>query len=152
MESETTTQALFPRMWHVARVDMYPWGQLIGPQLLCDTWGPLPSCTTTVNSWGWAPAFATTLLSWLSKLKWPGGLGEVTYVELALDYEGFSGQCLPSTPNSRLCGLALPLSERARVMRVALTKLARLVQVQLFPAKLMQRSTALWALWIKCTA
>ena len=44
---------------------------------------------------------------------------EVSWAELALDYEAFAGRALPASPDHRLRGTRLPLGERAQVLRKA---------------------------------
>ena len=47
------------------------------------------------------------------------GLAEVSWAELALDYEAFVGRVLPTSPDHGLWGTRLPLGERAQVLRKA---------------------------------
>ena len=47
------------------------------------------------------------------------GPAEVSWAELALDYEAFVGRALPSSPDHRLRGTRLPLGERAQILRKA---------------------------------
>ena len=76
------------------------------------------------------------LLSWLQELQWVPGMGQVTFVVLALDLEAYSGRALPASAGEELPSIVLSLHERARVLRTALSILQRhvatgaLVQVQ----------------------
>ena len=66
------------------------------------------------------------LLLWLAQLHWmPPGAGQVTFIELALDFEATAGWALPPSPQSSLQGVALSLHDRARVLRVASVVLKR---------------------------
>ena len=55
--------------------------------------GDVPS-----SEWRWEPAFREALLSWLRELQWEPGMGQVTFVELALDFEAHSGRAMPASP------------------------------------------------------
>ena len=90
--------------------------------------GPLPLAVRNMalSEWGWEQAFLVDHLLWLAQLHWmPLGAGQVTFIELALDFEATAGQALPPTPQSLLQGVALSLHERARVLRVAFVALKR---------------------------
>ena len=47
------------------------------------------------------------------------GPAEVSWAELALDYEAFAGRALPASPDHCLRGTRLPLGERAQILRRA---------------------------------
>ena len=47
------------------------------------------------------------------------GPAEVSWAELALDYEAFVGRALSASPNHRLQGTRLPLRERAQALHIA---------------------------------
>ena len=47
------------------------------------------------------------------------GPAEVSWAELALDYEAFEGRALPASPDHRLRGTRLLLGERAQILRKA---------------------------------
>ena len=66
-----------------------------------------------------AQEFVNDLLRWFRALSWSPELGEVSWVELALDYEAFTARALPAAPCHRLHGTRLPLGERAQVLRKA---------------------------------
>ena len=46
----------------------------------------------TAVQWGWPQAFLTALLNWMAALRWPGKRGTVTFMELAVDFEGWMGK------------------------------------------------------------
>ena len=78
----------------------------------------------STKEWGWEQAFLVDLLLWLAKLQWmPQGSGQVTFMELAMDFEATAGRALPPSPQSSLQGVSLSLHERARVLRVAMASL-----------------------------
>ena len=62
------------------------------------------------------------LLRWAGALLWIPGQGQVTYRELALDFEEHAGRTLPAAPGHKLAGRVLPLRERAHVLKLALDK------------------------------
>ena len=59
------------------------------------------------------------LVRWAQPPAWPPGPAEVSWAELALDYEAFVGRALPATPDHRLRGTRLPLGQRAQIVRKA---------------------------------
>ena len=67
------------------------------------------------------------LLSWLGALVWADEVGTVSFLELAMDFEAHAGRALPAAPQAAFRGTSLPLQERARVLRLALTTLGKLV-------------------------
>ena len=58
---------------------------------------------------------------------WADEPGTVTFIELALDFEETSQRTLPTAPQAKYRGTALPLQERARVLRLALCTMQKLV-------------------------
>ena len=102
----------------------YPWRQLgAGPHppapptaLLALRAGPPPG-------WPWEESFAMALPPWTSRLRWLSGQGQVTYVELALDFEAHAEQALPAPSDHRLRGVTLPLRTRGQVLKMALDAL-----------------------------
>ena len=52
-------------------------------------------------------------------------MGQVTFVELALDFEAHSGRAMPASPGAELQAIVLSLHERSRVLRTALAVLQR---------------------------
>ena len=69
--------------------------------------------------WRWPQDFIQDLVRWARALAWMPGPAEVSWAELALDYEVFVGRALPAFPDHRLRGTRLPLGERAQVLRKA---------------------------------
>ena len=55
-------------------------------------------------------------MRWASELQWVPGSGQVTYAELALDFESHSNRALPARPGHRHARQVLSLRERARVL------------------------------------
>ena len=64
------------------------------------------------------------------------GPAELSWAELALDYEALTGKALPASPDQRLRGARLPLGERAQVQR----KEAGLIKRQLVAGTLLCRA------------
>ena len=95
--------------------------------------------------WGWEAGFLVALTSWLEAMRWvPESTAHATFLELALDFEAFSGHALPSSPSAKFVAPALPLQERARVLRVALIIMRRhVLHGSLFPGKLIARANSL---------
>ena len=103
----------------------YPMRELVGP-LPCPEPLPIAVRNMSPSEWGWEHAFLVDLLLWLAQLHWmPPGAGQVTFIELALDFEATAGRALPPTPQSSLQGVPLSLQEWARVLRVAFVALKR---------------------------
>ena len=68
----------------------------------------------------------------------------MSFIELALDFEEYAARTLPAAPQAKFQGHTLPLQERARVLRLALCTLQRLVKSgSLHPAKVITRATSL---------
>ena len=62
---------------------------------------------------------------------------QVSYMELALDFEAYAGRQLPPAPQSRFVGGEMPLQEKARVLRLITTLMGRAVgQDTILPAKM----------------
>ena len=76
-------------------------------------------------SWPWEASFAEALLRWAAHPWWAPGLGSVTYVELAPDFEMRTGRV---APRHQLKGNILPLRSRGRVLKLALGKLEKHLQ------------------------
>ena len=56
------------------------------------------------------------MVRWARALAGGPGPAQVSWAELALDYEAFVGRALPASPAHRLQGTRLPLGERAEVL------------------------------------
>ena len=75
---------------------------------------------------------------------WAGEVGTVSFLELAMDFEAHAQRALPAAPQAAFPGTALPLQERARVLRLVLATLGKLVKTgSLHPAKLVTRCASL---------
>ena len=82
----------------------------------------------TEKAWPWGTQFLTDLLKWQGA---PVGADEVctvSFLELAMDFEAHAKWDLPAAPQAALRGTALPHQERARVLRLALSTLGKLVK------------------------
>ena len=67
----------------------------------------------------WPQDFIHHLVRWARALARMLGPAEVSWADLALDYEAFVGWALPASPDHRLRGTRLPLGERAHILRKA---------------------------------
>ena len=77
--------------------------------------------------WLWERGFEEALVHWASALQCVPGSGQVTYAELALDFESHSNRALPARPGHRHAPQVLSLWERARVLREAVDLLQPLL-------------------------
>ena len=101
----------------------YPWHQLgAGPLPMPPARPPLDAPEGLPPHWPWEATFLHALLRWAGALLWLPGQGQVTYVELALDFEEHAGRALPAAPGHKLAGRVLPLRERAHVLKLALDR------------------------------
>ena len=72
------------------------------------------------------------------------GHGQVSFMELVLDFESHAGRPLPPTPQSRFTGSELSLQEKGRVLRLAVTLLGRATgRESILPAAITTRCRAL---------
>ena len=85
-----------------------------GPQPSSTRGYPFPELTAVI------PSCARTHLATIL----PVAASQVTFIELALDFEAFSGRNIPLSQRSRYQA-SLPLQERARVLRLAVSILRR---------------------------
>jgi len=60
------------------------------------------------------------MLAWLAALKWKDDPGQVTFLELALDFEAHLDCTLPASPQSWYVALTLSLHECAMVLRLVM--------------------------------
>ena len=101
----------------------YPWHQLgAGPLPMPPARPPLDAPEGLPPHWLWEATFLHALLRWAGALLWLPGQGQVTYVELPLDFEEHVGRALPVAPGHKLAGRVLPLRERAHVLKLALDR------------------------------
>ena len=97
----------------------YLWDDFVGP-LLGDTIRHQPRLRPgTPPDWRWPRDFIRDLGRWARALSWMPGPADISWAELALDYEAFVGRALPGSSDHRLRGTRLPLAERAQVLRKA---------------------------------
>ena len=101
--------SLFPEQPRPRPRNPYPWDAFVGP---------IPGDAVR-HHWRWPQDFIHDLVRWARALAWDPGPAEVSWAELALDYEAFVGRALPASPDHRLRGTRLPLGERAQVLRKA---------------------------------
>ena len=84
------------------------------------------------RDWRWGNDFLPAMLCWLQELQRlptdddvPVGHRQVSFMELALDFESHAGRPLPPTPQSRFTGSEMSLQEKGRVLRLAVTLMGR---------------------------
>ena len=95
-------------------------------------------------TWPWETQFLADLLKWLAALVWADEVGTVSFLELAMDFEAHAKQALPAAPQAAFRWTALPLQERARVLRLALSTLGKLVKTgSLHRARVVTRCASL---------
>ena len=125
MQPEEEACLLFPVEQCKAPQESYPWHQLQPPfPRPCPK--DLPKLGQLPRDWKWGADFLPALLRWLSELQWlprddslPETHRQVSFLELALDFESHAGRPLPPTPQTRFVGGEMSLQEKGRVMRVA---------------------------------
>ena len=93
----------------------YPWQELVGPLLRPGRGPQLRLAPGFPRRWKWDQQLAADLVSWASMLRWREG--EVSYAELAMEFEATSGWALPACPEHALRMTVFPLHERAAVLR-----------------------------------
>ena len=84
------------------------------------------------RDWKWGPDFQPAILLWLSELQWlphddnlPEAHRQVSFLELALDFESYTGRPLPPTTQTQFAGGEMSLQEKGRVLRVAVSLLGK---------------------------
>ena len=150
MKKEEEVGLLFPAARKRVQPDCYPWHQLQLPRpqqqpTKVPEPGPLP------REWRWGRDFPPAILSWPRELHWlptdddaPVGHGQVSLMELALDFESHAGRPLPPTPQLRFTGSEMSLQEKGRVLRLAVTLLGRAAgRESILPATITTRCRAL---------
>ena len=134
---------LFPSARHVRQTG-YPYQQLTGPVPRTENLATLTLAKPTAKTWPWELPFLVDLLSWARQLVWADEPGTVTFIELALHFEETSQRTLPTAPQAKYRGTTLPLQERARVLRLAVCTMQKLVtRGALHPAKVITRANSL---------
>ena len=89
----------------------YPWDDFVGP-LPGDTVRNQPRLRPGAPpGWRWPHDFVQDLVTWARALAWMPGPAEVSWAELALDYEAFVGWALLASLDHQLRGTRLPLGE-----------------------------------------
>ena len=78
------------------------------------------------QEWRCDSDFRDDLIRWVNALVWIPVKGQVSFMELAMDFECFAAHTLPASPQAVYRATALPLPERARVLKLALATLQRL--------------------------
>ena len=118
---------LFPVEQRKAPQEQYPWHQL-QPPFPRPTKTQLPAMGQLPKDWKWGPDFQPAILRWLSELQWlprddnlPEAHRQVSFRELALDLESYTGRPLPPTPQTRFKGGEMSLQEKDRVLRLAVS-------------------------------
>ena len=104
----------------------YPFWQFIGPLPRPEHREKLRIRQPTAQEWRWDSDFRDDLVRWVNELVWIPGKGQVSFMELAMDFECFAARTLPASPQAVYRATALPLPERARVLKLALATLQKL--------------------------
>ena len=104
----------------------YPFWQLMGPLPQPEHREELQIRQPTTQEWRWDSDFRDDLIKWVNALVWILGKGQVSFMELAMDFECFAARTLPASPQAVYRASALPPPERARVLKLALATLKRL--------------------------
>ena len=95
---------------------------------------PFPAAVSdeSPRDWKLGPDFLPAMLRWLSELQWlprddslPEAHRQVSFLELALDFESYTGRPLPPTPQTRFAGGEMSLQEKGRVLRLAVSLLGK---------------------------
>ena len=136
---------LFPDMPRPGGGRTNLWQELVGPLPWPDRGPQLRLAPGLPRGWNWDRRLAADLVSWASVLRWREK--EVSYKELAMDFEATSGRALPARPEHALRMTVLPLQERAPVLwQAARALLPHLLVGRLLPAEESPRCHSLIAL------
>ena len=150
---------LFPAEQRNTPQEQYPWHQL-NPFFPRPTKTGLPAVGQLPRDWKWGPDFQPAVLRWLSELQWlprddslPEAHRQVSFLELALDFESYTGRPLPPTPQTRFKGGEMSLQEKGRVLRLAVSLLGKAAgRESILPAELTNRCRSLVPLGAGTTA
>ena len=150
---------LFPVEQRKAPQEQYPWHQLQSP-FPQPTKTCLPAMGQLPRDWKWGPDFQPAVLRWLSELQWlpredslPEAHRQVSFPELALDFESYTGRPLPPTPQTRFKGGETSLQEKGRVLRLAVSLLGKAAgRESILPAGFTNRCRSLVPLGAGTTA
>ena len=122
---------LFPVERRKAPQEQYPWHQL-QPPFPRPTKTQLPAMGHLPRDWKRGPDFQPSILRWLSELQWlprddnlPEAHRQVSFLELALDFESYTRRPLPPTPATRFKGREILLQEKGRALRLAVSLLGK---------------------------
>ena len=97
----------------------YPYQQLYGPMPHHE----IRQITKRIQ-WKWPSRFQDDLLTWWTQLQWIEAPGQVTFMELALDFEAWAKRPILPPNESRLAAQGgMPLAERSRLLRMAISAL-----------------------------
>ena len=107
------------------------------------------------REWRWGLDPLPMVIRWTAELQWlkmpppecrrPQAHWQVSYMELALDFEAYAGRQLPPAPQSRFVGGEMPLQEKARVLRLITSLMGRSIgQDTILPAKMINHCKTLF--------
>ena len=83
-------------------------------------------------------------MRWVNELLWIPRKGQVIFMQLSMDFKCFTGRSLPASPQAIYRATALPLPERARVLKLALATLQKhAVSGQVFPRGVLTKCTSI---------
>ena len=143
---------LFPVEQRKAPHEQYPWHHQ--PPFPRPTKTHLPAMGQLPRDWKWGPDFQPAILRWLSELQWlprddslPEAHRQVSFLELALDFESYTGRPLPPTPQTRFKGGEMSPQEKGRVLRLAVSLLGKAAGRGPFSRRASPTSAALWSRW-----
>ena len=111
--------SVFPEQPRPRPRNPYPWDAFVGPipgDAVCHQPPLQPGVPADRR---WPQDFIHDLVRWGRAPAWVPGPAEVSWAELALDYEAFVGRATPASPDHRLRGTRLPLGDLAQVLRKA---------------------------------
>ena len=138
--------SLFPTNHRKEPRNTYPWHLLQLPQPRGVPTAP-PVLGAIPREWQWGPDLPPMVIRWTTELQWlkmppaerrrPLAHWQVSYMELALDFEAYAGRQLPPAQQSRFVGGEMPLQEKARVLRLITSLMGRAIgQDTILPAKM----------------
>ena len=150
---------LFPVEQRKAPQEQYPWHQL-QPPFPRPTKTCLPAMGQLPRDWKWGLDFQPAVLRWLSELQWlprddslPEAHRQVSFLELAMDFESYTRRPLPPTPQTRFKGGEMSLQEKGRVLRLAVSLLGKAAgRESILPAGFTNRCRSLVPLGAGTTA
>ena len=151
--AEDEARSLFPTDHPKEPRNTYPWHLLQLPQpqgvpMIPPVLGAMP------REWQWGLDLLPMVIRWTTELQWlkmppperrrPQAHWQVSYMELALDFEAYAGPQLPPAPQSRFVGGEMPLREKARVLRLITSLMGRSIgQDTILPAKMINHCKTL---------